>query len=260
MAAANGGHAANGYALHTRRSAAAPGQNATSENIHWRHFINVTWVLRAHPGQGVRREGTSTACGPSTARKRKGAAMKLFEYQAKEAIARRRHPVPKSRLSMIRTRPARRPWSWSRLRGQGPGAHRRRGKAGAHQAGQDPGPGRGPRQETFGNAPGSSPRSGGGAVDFVSGSPVHHVDPVAGRPYHACATAAWTSSSWPHRAGEDRPGSGGPGQGLQPFQIKNAVLAWPGRGEPQGRGGVVKALYACSRKHDAELAEINPCS
>lgn len=49
-------------------------------------------------------------------------------------------------------------------------------------------------------------------------------------------------------------------QGLQAFQIKNVVFALGLAGGETGKqaAAVVKNLYAVFRKHDAELAEINP--
>jgi sulfoacetaldehyde dehydrogenase len=44
MAAANGGHATNGMPSTATLGCGTWGKNATTENIHWRHFINVTWV------------------------------------------------------------------------------------------------------------------------------------------------------------------------------------------------------------------------
>ncbi len=44
MAAANGGHATNGMPSTATLGCGTWGGTSTTENIHWRHFINVTWV------------------------------------------------------------------------------------------------------------------------------------------------------------------------------------------------------------------------
>lgn len=51
MAAANGGHAANGMPSTATLGCGTWGKNATTENIHWRHFINVTWVNEPIPAK-----------------------------------------------------------------------------------------------------------------------------------------------------------------------------------------------------------------
>ncbi len=51
MAAANGGHATNGMPSTATLGCGTWGGNSTTENIHWRHFINVTWVNEPIPAK-----------------------------------------------------------------------------------------------------------------------------------------------------------------------------------------------------------------
>ncbi|MDD4702368.1 MAG: aldehyde dehydrogenase family protein, partial [Desulfovibrio sp.] len=44
MAAANGGHAANRMPSTATLGCGTWGGNITTENVHWKHFINITWV------------------------------------------------------------------------------------------------------------------------------------------------------------------------------------------------------------------------
>jgi sulfoacetaldehyde dehydrogenase len=51
MAAANGGHATNHMPPTATLGCGTWGKNSTTENIHYKHFLNVTWVNEPRPAR-----------------------------------------------------------------------------------------------------------------------------------------------------------------------------------------------------------------
>ena len=95
MSAGNGGHPFNRMPSTATLGCGTWGGNITTENVHWKQFINVTWVNEPVSPCGLHGRGNVGAnSGRSTANKPahagldflKKAVMNLFEYQAKEAF------------------------------------------------------------------------------------------------------------------------------------------------------------------------------
>lgn len=191
--------------------------------------------------------------------------MKLFEYQAKEAFAAAGIPVPKSRLVHDPDQ--------ARQAAVELGAPcvvkaqvltGGRGKAGLIKLAKTPDQAEVHAKNLFGNASRVITKVlVEEAVDFVSEVYLSiTVDPVAGKALiMACGDGGMDieqlAATEPEKIGRVLVDLD---QGLQPFQIKNAVFALGLAGGETGKAaaGVVKALYGVFRKHDAELAEINP--